>query len=205
MEIVSIIKDSFQEYEGHQSLVLFSKGCNWNCSYCYNKTQVVDNPKTIGNVLKVIGDNINPLTDAVVFLGGEPTIWGADLVRACHYVKSLGLKTKLFTNGSNPTVVTKLINEGLLDALSVDFKAPMSQFHAVTKSNVPWDEFCDGFELIMSDAKEMGLDVEVRTTVFDELNMKGIALAKEVLFPDVRHICTPDFRDNIEKLKGEQN
>lgn len=203
MEIVSIIKDSFQEYEGQQSLVLFSKGCCWDCVYCYNKEQLVDSPKSMGEAKEVIKQNIDPLTDAVVFLGGEPTIWGESLIEAVRYVKSLGLKTKLFTCGSNPDVVLDLLKEDLLDALSMDFKSPPKTFNEITGSNLLWDDFIAGFKLIVKRTVESGIDFEIRTTVCEGLDVDEVEELKKDLFPNIKHIYTNDFRENLNNAEPD--
>ena len=71
MKIVSYVRETFLEFENHISLVLFCYGCNMKCNYCYNydyitdKTRIIDKP-----VETIIDENITPLTDSVVFLGG---------------------------------------------------------------------------------------------------------------------------------------
>ena len=39
--------------------------------------------------------------------------------------KDLGLKVKLDTNGANPTMLEELIQRRLIDAVSMDIKAPL--------------------------------------------------------------------------------
>lgn len=124
MKIVSVISESFLEYEDHISLVLFTYGCNFHCDYCYNYSTISD-PNAIINkpVMDIIQDNINPLIDGLVWLGGEPTIYGRELIDLSLNIKKMwNLDIKLFTNGSNPDIITQGIIEGAFDKISVDFK-----------------------------------------------------------------------------------
>lgn len=124
MKIVSVISESFLEYEDHISLVLFTFGCNFHCDYCYNYSTISD-PNAIINkpVMDIIQDNINPLIDGLVWLGGEPTIYGRELIDVSHDIKKrYKLDIKLFTNGSNQDIITQGIVEGAFDKISVDFK-----------------------------------------------------------------------------------
>ena len=118
MKIVRVINDSFQEYDEHHSLVLFSKGCNLSCRECYN-LESLDKLESIGEAIDVIEKNLTPLHDAVVFLGGEPTIHN-DLIHACRYAKRKSVLVKVFTNGMISPA--SLCEEHVVDMFSVDLK-----------------------------------------------------------------------------------
>jgi pyruvate formate lyase activating enzyme len=62
--------------------------------------------------------------DGVVFTGGEPTLQPglADLIRRA---RDHGAAVKLHTNGCRPGVVAALLDEGLVDCLALDYKAPL--------------------------------------------------------------------------------
>ncbi|MDD5708360.1 MAG: anaerobic ribonucleoside-triphosphate reductase activating protein, partial [Kiritimatiellae bacterium] len=47
-------------------------------------------------------------------------------------VKSLGLDVKLDTNGSRPEVLSRLLDERLVDAFAMDIKAPWERYDALT-------------------------------------------------------------------------
>ncbi len=42
MKVISVIPESFQEYEDHISVIMFFAGCNFRCSYCYNYDIISD-------------------------------------------------------------------------------------------------------------------------------------------------------------------
>ena len=74
MQIVNFIKDSTIECSPFNwGLTLFSYGCNFKCKMCrgYNYEKVTDKANIIGEARAIIEENITPLHDCVVFLGGE--------------------------------------------------------------------------------------------------------------------------------------
>jgi len=168
LKIVSFITESFLEYQDYISLVLFSYGCNFKCSYCYNY-DFVTNPKNIINkdLTSVIESNLTPLTDALVFLGGEPTIYGDELLEISSFVKSqYNLKVKVFTNGSNPELICNGVRLGLFDSVSLDIKSYYSPIPEV-QLNTSFDVYKSNLDRIMRFFLEENRtkDLEVRTTV----------------------------------------
>ena len=68
-------KTSLIDYPGHISSVVFTRGCNFRCPYCYNPELVY--PEQYVELLdkdKVLSYLANYKKDAVVITGGEPTI-----------------------------------------------------------------------------------------------------------------------------------
>lgn len=80
----------------------------------------------------------------VVLTGGEPTLYQNlnDLLRFC---KSLGLETKLTTNGSQLGMLESLLNESLLDniVVSIDAFDPLTYIKIRGKNNLKtiWDNY----------------------------------------------------------------
>jgi pyruvate formate lyase activating enzyme len=198
VKIVSFIKDSFQEFEGEQSLVLFSKGCNMKCSYCYNYDHITNGIES-GSAINIISQNLNPLHTAVVFLGGEPTIWGNGLIEAAAFVKEKELKTKVYTNGLRADIITELINKKLLDAISLDFKTASEDYSKLTCSKISLFEYLMKLENIISLAIYNKISIEVRTTKYEGINLQAIKDFMKEKFPKVPHIITDDFRKGILK------
>ncbi|MBP7654761.1 radical SAM protein, partial [Candidatus Dependentiae bacterium] len=99
--------NSFIDYPGHISIVLFTNGCNFKCEYCHNKF-LLTNKISIPH--EYIMDNLKirrKFNDAVVICGGEPTIHPG-LKSFIKYLKQLGYFVKLDTNGMNPDVLYKV-------------------------------------------------------------------------------------------------
>jgi pyruvate formate lyase activating enzyme len=74
-------------------------------------------------VLQYLKENAG-LYQALVITGGEPTL-DAGLPEFLSHVKALDLFTGVETNGSNPAMVAKLIEQDLVDYIAVDVKAPL--------------------------------------------------------------------------------
>jgi len=117
----SVLFPSFSDFEDEVSASVFFSGCNLRCYMCYNARVVIDPPSlTLREVLRFVESQI-PLCTAVVLLGGEPLVHPSEvLVEFLKEVKSLGLRTKVFTNGTFSEKLEILLP--LLDFVSIDIK-----------------------------------------------------------------------------------
>ena len=98
MKIGGFEKLTVQDYPEHIACIIFTKGCNFDCSYCYNRDLVDNKSKTIDKdeIMSYLYKR-RKLLDGVVISGGEPTIWN-DLVDFLKEIKELKLDIKLDTN-----------------------------------------------------------------------------------------------------------
>lgn len=124
MKIAGFQKQSFIDYPGKISCVLFTQGCNFRCGYCHNAELVL--PEKFGKTyeLHFIFEYLHKykhLLDAVCITGGEPTMH-ADLPEFISKIKTLGLEVKLDTNGTNPKMVQQLIANKQVDCIAMDIK-----------------------------------------------------------------------------------
>lgn len=120
-------KTSIIEYPGKIATVVFTGGCNFRCPFCYN-ADLVERPQEISDlpgqtVLQFLQKN-RTLYQALVISGGEPTLH-AELPEFMSEVKTLGLYTGLETNGTNPDMLGRLLEDGLVDYVAMDVKAPL--------------------------------------------------------------------------------
>ena len=179
--VSNVIYDSFQEYEGESSLVLFLSGCNFKCPYCYNLPYLDNNSM---GAKEAIDKFLRPNHTAVVFLGGEPTIWDKlpDLVK---YVKDKGLKTKIYTNGQYPEILHMCVP--WLDAVSIDYKSytNISKYVGVDIDTVTYAK--NIFASII-DLSKNGVNIEIRTTKWPGVEYNRISELLNKLWPDIPHI-----------------
>ena len=167
MAIVGIDKLSLLDYEDKVSVVLFSKACNFRCPFCHNGDSVLGAQEEIdfADILAFLKTRIG-LVDAVVFSGGEPTL-EEDLENKMKEVKSLGYLIKLDTNGTNPELLEKLLDDKVVDYVAMDIKNSPSLYAQTSGVNhVDMDKIRKSISIIMNKAP----DYEFRTTLVKEFH-----------------------------------
>jgi pyruvate formate lyase activating enzyme len=107
------------------------------------------------------------LLDGVVICGGEPTC-SVELPEFLSKIKKLGFLTKIDTNGSNPEILRKLIQERLVDYVAMDIKAPKEKYEEITGVDVNIKNIEESIELL----REGKVDYEFRTTVVPVFHSK---------------------------------
>ncbi|MCI0500470.1 MAG: anaerobic ribonucleoside-triphosphate reductase activating protein [Epsilonproteobacteria bacterium] len=151
------------DFEGYPSAILWFCGCNMRCEYCYNPEIVLGNGKLSFDDFQVFFKSRVSLLKGVVLCGGEPTLH-PEIENIVIELKKYGYKIKLDTNGTNPKVVKKLIENNLIDYIALDYKAPHDKFEIVTKSK-KWNPFLETLQLLV----DSSLKYEVRTTFYGGL------------------------------------
>lgn len=161
MNIAGVQNLSLLDYPGKVSCIIFTSGCNFSCCYCQNSILVGANEPLIHeeDIFDFLKDRYGKL-EGVVISGGEPTCQ-KDLVDFIKAVKELGYAVKLDTNGSNPQIVKRLMQNNLLDYLAVDIKSDEAGYPGITRSNASFQNAKQCIEL----AEKYGVDYEARTTV----------------------------------------
>lgn len=162
MLIGGLQRFSLIDYPGKVSAIIFTKGCNFRCPYCHNPELVVSDEKDLikeDYILSFLRERRGKL-DGVVLTGGEPTLQ-SDLIDFLKEIKDLGFLIKLDTNGSNPEIIEKLLEEKILDYIAMDIKANLEKYNGVTHSNIDIGKIKKSVEIIM----HSGIDYEFRTTM----------------------------------------
>ena len=166
MQIAGFDKLSLLNYPDKVAATIFTNGCNYCCPYCQNSALVLDiKDNELFSEEEVLDYLIKrkKLIDGVCITGGEPTIQ-PDLVDFIKKIKAIGYDVKLDTNGSNPEVIEKLINEGLVDYIAMDIKTSFIKYNDITNRNVNLDKIKKSIELIKSN----NINYEFRTTVIKQ-------------------------------------
>lgn len=180
--IYNITKFTMLDYQGKMSCIIWFTGCNMQCQYCHNPQIVTAEGKYSLNEIKSFLKSRVGKLEAVVLSGGEATLY-KKLPELAQFAKDLGFKVKLDTNGTNPKVVKKMIEQNLIDYVALDYKANKANFTKVTNCK-QWNKFQETLDYLMSLKKEFAF--EVRTTwhsellskkdiqeILDDLNSKG--------------------------------
>jgi pyruvate formate lyase activating enzyme len=101
------------------------------------------------------------MVDGVVITGGEPTLQ-PDLIPFLRQLKDADLDVKLDTNGYRPDVLKTSLDEGLLDYVALDVKAPLEKYPLLTGLA---DLDVARIEQSVALLKESDIPYEFRTTV----------------------------------------
>jgi len=206
VKIYGLQKTTLIDYPGEIACIVFLKGCNLRCPFCYSKELVLDEDDDLEIRQDEFFDFLKKRKgqlDACVICGGEPTI-NPEIFDFCLKIKKLGYKIKLDTNGTNPVVLKKLIDEGLIDYIAMDVKAPFSKYKKVTNSKLNVENIKKSIDLI----KNSKIDYEFRTTVVPEIHtlndikkiVKEVAPAKKYFIQSFRNdkeLLNPKFNDLV--------
>ena len=139
IDIKGFLETSFLDWPGKLCSVLFLPTCNFRCPYCHNHPLVFQPEQYATMRLEDILARLHSLRnwiDGVCLTGGEPTLH-ADLPLLVREIKRNGFLVKLDTNGSNPRMLENLIEEGEIDFVSMDVKAPLDPFRYSRSIGLP--------------------------------------------------------------------
>lgn len=167
--ISGILKTSFVDYPGEPAFVIFLGGCNFRCPFCYNKSIVDKTTDTydIDDVLSMLKTR-KGFIDAVVITGGEPTLWGKDLINLIKSIKNIGYKVKLDTNGTNPVLLSEILKENLIDFVAMDIKNSFKKYDETTGTNVIINNIKESIKII----EESSISYQFRTTLNNTMHNK---------------------------------
>lgn len=176
MDILGLEKLSLVDFDGYVSATLFTGGCNFKCPFCHNSPLVLSH-----KALPVIPENEvldflkkrQGLLEGVCISGGEPTL-NKDLPDFILKVKNLGYKVKLDTNGTNPTLVKSLFNDGLVDYFAMDIKNDRDNYAKI----IGLDYYdTKKVEQTVDFFLSENVDYEFRTTLIKEFHGKSNILS----------------------------
>ncbi len=130
LRIAGIHRSSNVDFPHRTASVIFVQGCNLRCPWCRQGRLVGVaaereaprlEPETCLSFIAARRD----LIDGVVVTGGEPLLQDS-LPGFLASIKELGLQVKLDTNGTMPHRLERALDEGLIDYVALDVKAPPS-------------------------------------------------------------------------------
>jgi pyruvate formate lyase activating enzyme len=169
MKIGGFQRLSLLDYPNKLSAIIWTIGCNFRCPFCYNKQIVFGEVREIPE--KEIFEYLEKrkkFLEGLVITGGEPTLQ-PDLKEFVRKAKKIGYLVKIDTNGSNPNQIKELIEEKLVDYISMDIKAPKGKYEELAGCKVDFKRIEKSVELIKQEAP----DYEFRTTFVPKLLEKA--------------------------------
>lgn len=167
MRIAGFQKLTLLDYPGKVACILFTQGCNFKCPYCQNSGLICNKNEQLINEEEIFSylNKRKGVIDGVVISGGEPTVQ-SDLESFIKKTKDLGFLVKLDTNGSNPDLIEKLINNGLIDYIAMDIKNVLPLYIDVSFVKANIDKLKRSIEII----KKSSIDHEFRTTIIKNIH-----------------------------------
>lgn len=190
------------DYPGKIASVIFLGGCNWRCPYCYNVDLVL--PERLRELPDLSEEEVlselrrrEGFIKGVVVTGGEPTIWGRRLRGLLERIRyETGLEIKLDTNGSNPELLERLLEAGLVDYLALDFKTAPSRY----------EELGGRFEPVKRSLELLkGLDgrAEVRITVVPALVSEKEISEMMPYLEGIKRVALQKFLPDVPRLSPD--
>ena len=163
--------------ENNSHMIMWSR-CNFRCVFCLQssknfdmkeKYHSLDEDEYIATILYLMqyGNNFK-------FSGGEPTL-NPRVEWDLQVVKDLGGTIFFDTNGSNPEIVKKLLDKGLIDVLAVSFKG-LTPEEALETAKIKKREFCwdNVFKTIEYGSKTPGVKVIVTHVCYNEVTYEEL-------------------------------
>ncbi|OYT51379.1 MAG: anaerobic ribonucleoside-triphosphate reductase activating protein [Desulfurococcales archaeon ex4484_204] len=180
------IKDiSLIDVCGEPSLTVWFCGCNLKCPYCHNWRIAEAHastcyPAELSEIYTAI-ESASSIVDYIHVTGGEPTQQAVQLQRVLEFAKSVGVRTSVNTNCSNPSIIESLLRRGLIDHLATDVKAPPDFMIGLPRSEALryWRGFTNTLRLI----REYDVILELRIPV-----LKYGAMSPELVASSKRYL-----------------
>lgn len=202
MEIKGFVDISFSDVDGKVSSVIFLSSCNLRCPFCYNKSLVLNPEKMPGIPLEKVENYLQKnrkWIDGVVITGGEPSLHH-DLPLLCEKMKEIGFKVKVDTNGTNPAMVSKLVQKQCVDFVALDVKAPFTEVKYSEACGVNAAPFLEKIrettEILLSDV----VDYEFRTTVVPTIHRKEDIEKICLAIKGCRKYALQNFKSEVETI-----
>lgn len=184
MLIGGLQKTTLIDYPGRLACTVFTIGCNFRCPFCHNRDLVsLQNFKKSRNQLinqqSIFSflESRKKILEGVCITGGEPTLQ-PDLPDFCRKIKNLGMKVKLDSNGSNPEILSSLIEKKLIDYVAMDIKSRFADYEKTAGAKINLNNIQKSIQIIL----QSGLEYEFRTTIVPGLhNLQNLTqLAQEL-------------------------
>lgn len=172
MKFYGMQKLSLLDFPGRMCATVFTGGCNYRCPFCHNSSLVEAERLCGGQTID--GDEVirflrrrEGILEGVAITGGEPTLWGEQLVSFIREIKAqTDMLVKLDTNGTNPDVLRECIAAGV-DYVAMDIKSSEERYHIVAgHADTRMDKVKESIALLLGGA----VDYEFRTTVVRPLH-----------------------------------
>jgi pyruvate formate lyase activating enzyme len=125
--IGGLIKTTLVDFPSRVACSVFLQGCNFRCGFCHNPGMVPPGRPADSvdpeEVLRLLARR-QGLVDGLCLSGGEPLMQNGLSSFLRRVKEETAVAVKLDTNGSFPARLDRLLDEGLVDFVALDIKAP---------------------------------------------------------------------------------
>ncbi len=162
MQISGLQKLTLIDYPNKIACTIFLFGCNFRCGFCHNPNLVIPEKENKPILKEEVLDFLKkrkPYLDGVCITGGEPLI-NNSLPGFIEQIKKLGYSVKIDTNGTNPEMISELIERKLVDYIAMDIKTYKEDYYTLINSETDMEKIEKSIKIIVGS----NIDYEFRTT-----------------------------------------
>lgn len=201
IKIYEFNKLSLTDYKDNVSSVVYTGGCNFKCPYCNKKNLIFLSPENSEIDLEEIYaylDKRKDILDAITISGGEPLIQKG-LIEFVKSLKERGYLVKLNTNGSDYELLKNLIDNKLIDYVTLDIKNDKNNY----AKTIGLDNYdISDIEKCLNYLKKSKLDYEINITLVKEYFMDTDFGLLGAWLKGVKKLVLTNFVDNGNVLKA---
>jgi len=197
MKIYGLQKTTLLDFPEKIACTVFTGGCNLRCPFCHNASLVLrfdESPYMTEDDFFLYIEERNKnrmITEGVCITGGEPLL-SHGLRDFILRAKDHGLAVKLDTNGTLPSRLRPLIEEGILDYIAMDIKNSLPKYSLTCGLRVDTECIEESIHLIMNS----GITYEFRTTVIKELHTMDDLLSIGEMIHGAEQYYLQSFKDS---------
>ena len=169
MKIAGLQKVTLLDYPGKVASTIFLAGCNMKCLFCQNVDLVYNSDKInrieLDEIINFFKNRVGKI-EGVCITGGEPLL-NNDISELLHPLKELKFNIKIDTNGTNPSLLKKIIDENLVDMVAMDIKSSKKKYLKIIgleNEKLDVENFFININESINILKTSNIDYEFRTT-----------------------------------------
>ena len=172
LPIYSVTPFTMLDFPERTACIVWLSGCNMRCGYCHNPQIIKGKGRGTADEVMAFLRKRQGLLVGVVFSGGEASVWPGlpDFVRE---VRDMGYAVKIDTNGLRPDIIRNFLDQGFLDYVALDYKAPPEKFKRVTGVD-KYEAFSETLSLLCNQDIPFEVRTTVHTALMDEKDISAI-------------------------------
>lgn len=184
-----IVRISTIDFADRSASVIFLRGCPFRCQYCHNHG-ILDGYETKDSTeLEEEITKAKPFINGVLFTGGEPLVQIDAVKELAQFSKNNNLDVALNTNGYYYENIKDLVDNHLVDRISVDIKAPLDSpelyghvigYGKYNKVSVEPENVVNLVRKSTEYINENNVELELRTTVMKDV-LEGHETIKQLI------------------------